>query len=86
MDDFQVQKSASMKDIINDHMAGLSGYDIADKYGLDTEKVKELIAQADSEGKFIPDGKEIPVDSQVSRPEALKEGENPEVKVETTKK
>ena len=86
MDDFQVQKSASMQDIINDHMAGLSGYDIADKYGLDTEKVKELIAQADSEGKFIHDGKEIPVDSQVNRPEALKEGQNPEVKVETTKK
>ena len=86
IDNFQVQKSASMQDIINDHMAGVSGYAIAEKYGLDTEKVKQLIDEADKAGKFIPDGGKIPVDSDVSRIEPLVEGHNPSTEVETTKK
>lgn len=83
--DIQIQKSASLQQIIDDHLVGLSGYDIADKYGLDTEKVKQILQDANDEGKFIPDGVTPSADFS-DRPTPLAEGVNPETKVETTKK
>lgn len=77
-----IQKAATVQDIINDHMAGLSGYQIADKYGLDTERVKVIINDADRRGAFIP--KEADVDNLDVLPEnqdtliqPLPEGEEP---------
>ena len=92
-DNTEVQKSTSMQDIIDDHMNGVSGYEIADKYGMDTEKVKQLIDQAEKEGKFIPDsGATDPLVRDVQQPKVaspsqpLVEGVNPKAEVETTKK
>ena len=82
-----------MQDIINDHMNGVSGYEIADKYGMDTEKVKKLIEQANQEGKFIPEsGATDPLVRDIQQPKVpnpsqpLVEGVNPKAEVETTKK
>lgn len=83
MADEQVQRSATVQQIVDDHMAGVSGYDIADKYGMDTEKVKEIIQKANDEGKFIPDGTKPSADF-ADAPKPLKEGENPKVEPETT--
>lgn len=86
-DNTEVQKAASMQNIIDDHMAGVSGYAIAEKYDMDTEKVRLLIQEANDSGKFIPTsagGEQYT--SQHDRVVALEEGKNPEVEVETTKK
>lgn len=53
-----VQKQATVGDIITDHITGLGGYQIAQKYGIDPEKVKKIVAQANEEGRFIPAGVE----------------------------
>ncbi len=86
----EVQKAATVQDIINDHLGNeekrihpLSGYQIAEKYGLDPEKVKQIISEADSRLAFVPadeNGNKIaPVDSIVeSIIQPLPEGENPE--------
>lgn len=61
-DELIVQKQATVKDILDGHMAGMSGLEIANKYGIDSERVKEIIRQADEEGRFIPPGESDPVD------------------------
>lgn len=75
-----VQKAATVEEIIADHINGLGGYAIAEKYGLETDKVKQIINEADQRLAFVPAGVEAPVDAL---PEAvvkpLAEGENPEV-------
>lgn len=84
-----VSRQATVGDIINDHMNGVGGYAIAEKYNLDPFKVQEIIAAADAAGKFIPPGAPVPVDKVTDTPEAvpvaptpavepLVEGENPE--------
>lgn len=86
-----VQKQATVGDIINDHINGLGGYEISDKYGIDPKKVQEIIFAADAAGKFIPKGSPVPVDKVTDTPaevteavvaapavEPLVEGENPE--------
>ena len=83
MSDEQVQRAASVQNIVDDHMAGVSGYAIADKYGMDTEKVKDIINKANDEGRFIPDGFKPSADYS-DTPKPLVEGENPDFKVETT--
>lgn len=87
----QVQKAATVADIVNDHMGNeekrvmpLSGYQIAEKYGLDPERVKEVLAKADANLDFVPadkDGNKIPPVDSLYEPiiAPLKEGENPEV-------
>lgn len=79
----QVQVAATVQDIINDHINALSGYQIAEKYGLDTDKVKQIINEADQRLAFVPadaDGNKVaPVDAVVEPIIApLPEGENPE--------
>lgn len=81
-----VQKSATVQDIIDGHIAGLSGYAIAEKFGIDPEKVKEIIRDAEARGAFIPKGVEQAADVVEDKVEALVEGVNPEAAVETTKK
>jgi len=80
----QVQVAATVQDIINDHINGLSGYQIAEKYGLDTEKVKHIINEADRRLAFVPadenGNKTAPVDAVIEPIiQPLPEGENPEV-------
>lgn len=80
----QVQKAATVQDIVEDHINGLSGYQIADKYGLDTDVVKRIINEQDQKLAFVPadanGNKVAPVDA-VAEPviEPLPEGQNPEV-------
>lgn len=64
-----VQKQATVGDIINDHINGVGGYAIAEKYGLDPKKVQEIVFAADAAGKFIPKGAEVPVDKVSDTPE-----------------
>ena len=92
-DNTEVQRSATLEEIVADHMVGLSGYAIAEKYSMDTEQIKGILNQANEDGKFIPDtGATDPIvrDSQqpVVTPSAqpLTEGENPKTEVETTDK
>lgn len=78
----QVQVAASVQDIVTDHINGLSGYQIADKYGLDTDKVKQIINEADRRLAFVPadkDGNKVaPVDAVVEPIiQPLPEGEGP---------
>jgi len=80
----EVQRAATVQDIVNDHVSGLGGYAIAEKYGLDTERVKQIISDADARLAFVPadenGNKQAPVDSIVeSIIQPLPEGENPEV-------
>lgn len=82
-DELIVQKQATRSDVIKDHIAGMGGYAIAEKYGLDTEKVKEILQQADAEGKFIPGGLGGDADSNFEDNKIV-EGVNPPAKVETT--
>lgn len=81
----QVQKSATVEEIVEDHINGLGGYAIAEKYGLDTDVVKRIIADADARHAFVPEGVEPPVDS-INDPVIvpLKEGEEPQVKTGKT--
>lgn len=83
-DELVVQKKATVKDILDAHIQGMGGYEIAEKFGIDTEKVKDIIRVADEEGKFIPDGAAAPVDKVSDNPEPLNEGVNPTPDVETT--
>lgn len=82
-----VQKQATVGDIIEAHISGMGGYEIADKYGVDPEKVKMVIARADAAGKFIPEGVERPVDMLSDLPDLaqpLDEGINPVAKTSKT--
>lgn len=79
-----VQQQATVGDIIDAHMHGMGGYAIAEKFGIDTEKVKQIIHDADVAGKFIPKGAAVPVDKVEDVPAPIEEGVNPEVAVETT--
>jgi len=74
----QVQRGATMQDLVNDHINGLSGYAIAAKYGMDTEQVKRLINDADKRLMFVPKGQDAPIDA-MSEPliQPLAEGEDP---------
>lgn len=79
----EVQRAATVQDIVTDHINGLGGYEIATKYGLDSERVKQIIADADVRLAFVPPDEQgniiAPVDSlsdSVIKP--LEEGENPE--------
>ena len=83
-DNTEVQKQATVQDVIDKHMAGVGGYQIAEDLGMDTEKVKQIIQDANDSGKFIPEGGVVT--SQDDRVVALEEGENPKTNVETTKK
>lgn len=79
----EVQKAATVQDIITDHINALSGYQIADKYGLDTEKVKAIINDADRKGAFVPAGVDtndldVLPEHQDAIIQPLPEGENPE--------
>jgi hypothetical protein len=81
-----IHPQATVGDIIRDHINGLGGYEIAEKYSLSTNKVQEIIFAADKAGKFIPAGKQAPVDKiDDFVPEPLAEGENPKAKMATTK-
>jgi len=85
MEPIVVQKAATVEDIVADHIAGLGGYAIAEKYGLDTEKVKQIINDADQKLAFVPaneDGtKTAPVDAVIEPlVEPLEEGQDPDPK------
>jgi len=87
MGDEIVQKQATVEQIIKDHMAGVGGYAIAEKYGMDTDKVKQIINEANDAGKFIPDGVRPSADFSDDEPvKPLVEGVNPDAKSETTAK
>lgn len=58
----EVQKAATVQDLVNDHINGLGGYEIAAKYGMDTERVKDILREANNRGAFVPAGTEMPVD------------------------
>jgi hypothetical protein len=84
-DEVQVQVSATVGDIINDHINGLSGYQIAAKYNIDTERVKKIISDADNRLAFVPPDenghREAPVDFVgETLIEPLAEGEDPSPK------
>jgi hypothetical protein len=71
MDNGIVQIQATHKQIIEDHILGLSAYAIAEKYGLDVSIVIKTIANADASGALAA---------------PLVEGVNPEpIKTETAK-
>lgn len=79
----QIQRAATVQDIITDHINSLSGYQIAEKYGLDTDVVKRIISEADQRLAFVPakeDGtKEAPIDAIIEPLiQPLPEGQNPE--------
>lgn len=76
----EIQKAASVEQIVADHIKGLGGYEIADKYGLDSEVVKDVIKAAEARGDLKPGAK--PAEPAATEP--LAEGENPEPKVMTT--
>lgn len=82
-----VQKQATVGDIVNDHINGVGGYEIAEKYGIDPMKIQQIIQDADAAGKFIPVGSPVPIDKVTDTPvlapavEPLEEGENPEPQV-----
>lgn len=79
-----VSRQATVGDIINDHIHGLGGYEIAEKYNLDPKKVQDIIFAADESGKLMPAGQPAPIDKVTDTPviapavEPLQEGENPE--------
>jgi len=78
----QIQKAATVQDIVDAHIAGKSGYEIAEEYGLETDKVKQIIAEADSRLAFVPpneDGEKVaPIDSVIEPViEPLAEGQDP---------
>lgn len=79
-----VQKQATVGELITDYIAGEGITAIAEKYGLAPEKVRDVIQQADREGKLIPPGAEVPIDKVSDTPEPLVEGKNPEAEKATT--
>lgn len=51
-----IHKQATVGDIIQRYIHGKNAYDIAEEFGLDSEKVKEIILSANAAGKFRPEG------------------------------
>lgn len=77
-----VQKSATVGDIIERYIKGISPLAIAEEFGLDVNKVGQLIHDAEAAGKFIPEGIEASIDKVTDTPKRkvpkpLVEGENP---------
>lgn len=72
-----VQKQATVGELIKDYMNGKGITQIAEEYGVAPEKVRDVIQQADREGKFMPKGSTASVDKVSDTPEPLTEGENP---------
>lgn len=66
-----VSRQATVGDIINDHINGVGGYAIAEKYNLDPKKVQDIVFAADAAGKFIPAGASVPVDKVTDTPAAV---------------
>ncbi len=73
-----VQVKATVGNIVNDYINGMGGYAIADKYGLDTDKVANILRDADAAGKFIPKGAPVPIDKVTDTPAPIVEGNTPE--------
>lgn len=49
-----INPQATTENITEDHIKGLSGYAIAEKYGMDDEKVKVIIRDLEASGAFEP--------------------------------
>jgi hypothetical protein len=49
-----INPQATTESITQDHINGLSGLAIAEKYGMDDEKVKSIIRDLDASGAFEP--------------------------------
>lgn len=82
-----VQQQATVGQIIDDYINGAGITAIAEKYGVAPEKVRDVVMQADREGKFIPEGASVPIDKVTDTPvvEPIVEGETPKETKATTK-
>lgn len=49
-----INPQATTESITQDHIAGLSGYAIAEKYNMESEKVKIILRDLEEQGAFEP--------------------------------
>lgn len=64
-----IHKQATVGDIIQRYIHGANAYDIAEEFGLDAEKVKEIIVHANTAGKFRPAGQPDELDLPEEAPQ-----------------
>lgn len=65
-----IHKQATIGDIIQRYIHGRNAYEIAEEFGLEAEKVKEIILHANAAGQFRPAGQPDELDVPEEAPEA----------------